>query len=381
MQIKEMGYSELILKSPNYTESLKLIASKVLNKQRITAEEAIELYYHADLPFLSILADFVRQSINGKYAFYNRNVHIEPTNICVYDCKFCSYSHHQSKESWELTISEMVETVRNLGDEITEVHIVGAVHPGRDIHYYAELIRKVRETRPEIHIKAFTAIEIEYMVKKAGLSLDEGYAILKEAGLNSLPGGGAEIFDEKVREVICGKKSTSEAWLEVHEVAHRNGIPTNCTILYGHVEKYEHRVDHLLRLRNLQDKTSGFNAFIPLKFKSKNNELSWVGEVSVLEDLRNYAVSRIFLDNIPHLKAYWPMIGKQMAALSLSFGVDDLDGTINDSTKIYSMAGADDQNPALGSEELKQLIRDAGMIPVERDSLYNWIESDVDSNP
>ncbi|MBK7172541.1 MAG: aminofutalosine synthase MqnE [Bacteroidales bacterium] len=365
-----------LLESALLPDHLKLIAIKVLDGERISTSEGLILYKEAELSLLALLADNVRIRINNNYTFYNRNVHIEPTNICVYNCKFCSYSHHQSPESWELSIEEMVEKVKSLGDEITEVHIVGAVHPARDINYYADLIRKVKTCRPGLHIKAYTAIEIEYMAKKAGIGLEQGLQILKEAGLDSIPGGGAEIFDEQIREVICGKKSTSEAWLDVHETAHKLGIPSNCTILYGHVEHYEHRIEHLQRLRSLQDKTGGFNAFIPLKFRSMNNELSWVGEVSLLEDMRNFAVSRIFLDNIPHIKAYWPMMGKQMAALSLSFGVDDLDGTINDSTKIYSMAGAEDTNPSLNSEELKSLIRNAGRIPVERDSLYNVIQID-----
>jgi len=274
-----------------------------------------------------------------------------------------------------MSIQEMLDVVNRLGDEITEVHIVGAVHPARDIHYYAGLIQAIRKDKPSIHIKAFTAIELEYMINKAGLSNMEGLSLLKEAGLNSIPGGGAEIFNDSIRDVICGKKSTSDAWLDIHATAHMLGIPSNCTILYGHIEQYEHRVDHMSRLRELQDRTNGFNAFIPLKFRSQNNELSWIGEVSLLEDLRNFAVSRIFLDNIPHIKAYWPMIGKQMAALSLSFGVDDLDGTINDSTKIYSMAGAQDTNPSLTSGELQELIFAARRTPVERDSVYNIIRN------
>lgn len=368
-----MSELKLLVEKAKLSGTLYNIATKVLEGARISEAEGVALYKEAELPLLSLLADYIRKQKNGDYAFYNRNVHIEPTNICVYNCKFCSYSHHQSKESWELTVSEMVERVKSLGSEITEVHIVGAVHPARDINYYADLIRQVKAVRPSLHIKAYTAIEIEYMAKKAGLSMREGLELLKQAGLDSIPGGGAEIFDEKIREVICGKKSTSEAWLEIHEVAHQIGIPTNCTILYGHVEGYEHRINHLSRLRELQDRTSGFNAFIPLKFKSMNNELSWVGEVSVLEDLRNFAVSRIFLDNIPHIKAYWPMIGKQMAALSLSFGVDDLDGTINDSTKIYSLAGAEDANPSMSTDAIRDLIRNAGRVPVERDSVYNLI--------
>ena len=352
---------------------IKDIALKILDGTRITPSEGVALYTDADTSLLALLADQVRKRTIGEYVFYNRNVHIEPTNICVYDCKFCSYSHHQSRESWELTIDEMVRTVVNLGDEITEVHIVGAVHPGRDIYYYADLVKRVHEARPTLHIKAYTAIEIEYMAKKSGLSFEQGLRLLKDAGLNSLPGGGAEIFDDKVREQICGKKSTTEAWLQVHEAAHQLGIPTNATILYGHIETFAHRIQHMELLRQLQDRTGGFNAYIPLKFKNKNNEMSYIEEVSLIEDLRNYAVSRIYLDNIPHLKAYWPMIGKEMAALSLAFGVDDLDGTINDSTKIYSLAGAGDQNPSLSSDEIRQLITKAGRVPAERDSLYNII--------
>lgn len=361
--------SELIRMSVT-DERIKEIAYKVLNNNRITPEEGVMLYRDAETSILALLADQVRKTKVGEYVFYNRNVHIEPTNICVYDCKFCSYSHHQSKESWELSIDEMVETVVNLGDEITEVHIVGAVHPGRDIYYYAGLVKRVREARPAIHIKAYTAIEIEYMANKSGLSFEQGLKLLKDAGLDSLPGGGAEIFDDTIREQICGKKSTTEAWLQIHETAHSIGIPTNATILYGHIESFEHRIHHMELLRQLQDRTGGFNAYIPLKFKSKNNNMSHIGEVSLIEDLRNYAVSRIYLDNIAHLKAYWPMIGKEMAALSLAFGVDDLDGTINDSTKIYSLAGAGDKNPSLSTDEIRQLILKAGRVPAERDSVY-----------
>ncbi|MDO9257969.1 MAG: CofH family radical SAM protein [Bacteroidales bacterium] len=361
-----------IIQASAISNQIKDIALKVLSSTRITPAEGVILYREADTSLLALLADQVRKRTVGDYVFYNRNVHIEPTNICVYDCKFCSYSHHQSKESWELTIDEMVKTVVTLGDDITEVHIVGAVHPGRDIYYYADLIKRVHEARPSLHIKAYTAIEIEYMAQRSGLSFTQGLQLLKDAGLNSLPGGGAEIFDDAIREQICGKKSSTEAWIEIHETAHKLGIPTNATILYGHIEQFEHRIHHMELLRQLQDRTGGFNAYIPLKFKSKNNEMSYVGEVSLIEDLRNFAVSRIYLDNIAHLKAYWPMIGKEMAALSLAFGVDDLDGTINDSTKIYSLAGAG-ENPSLSSDELRQLILKAGRIPAERDSVYNII--------
>jgi aminodeoxyfutalosine synthase len=362
-----------IIQASVMNSRIKDIALKVLDAKRVSPEEGILLYSEADTSLLALLADQVRKRKVGDYVFYNRNVHIEPTNICVYDCKFCSYSHHQSKESWELSIDEMVKTVVNLGDDITEVHIVGAVHPARDIYYYADLVKRVHEARPSIHIKAYTAIEIEYMAKKSDLSFEQGLLLLKNAGLNSLPGGGAEIFDDKIREEICGKKSSTEAWIDIHETAHKLGIPTNATILYGHIEQFGHRIHHMELLRQLQDRTGGFNAFIPLKFKNKNNEMSYIEEVSLIEDLRNYAVSRIYLDNISHIKAYWPMIGKEMAALSLAFGVDDLDGTINDSTKIYSLAGAS-ENPSLSSDEIRELILKAGRVPAERDSVYNIIK-------
>jgi aminodeoxyfutalosine synthase len=237
------------------------------------------------------------------------------------------------------------------------------------------MIAEIKKIRPDLHVKAFTAVELEYMIKKAKVSLEEGLKTLKEYGLDSIPGGGAEIFHEEIRKQVCDEKASTNMWLEIHEAAHKQGIPSNATILYGHIENYFHRIDHLSRLRNLQDKTGGFNTFIPLKFRKENNTLSHIGEVSQIEDLRNFAVSRIFLDNFPHIKAYWPMLGKQLAQLSLSFGVDDIDGTIDDSTKIYSMAGATDKNPKMSTEELVNLIKQVNRIPIERDTLYNIIKN------
>ena len=242
-----------------------------------------------------------------------------------------------------------------------------------DLHYFADLLKQIKSFRPDLHIKAFTAVELEYMFRKAKVSYAEGMKVLKDHGLDSIPGGGAEIFDSEIRKQICEDKCTSEQWLELHETAHATGIHSNATMLYGHIESFEHRIDHMERLRKLQDETNGFNCFIPLKFRNENNQMSDINEVSVIEDLRNYAVSRIFMDNFPHIKAYWPMIGKSTAQLSLQFGVDDLDGTINDSTKIYSMAGAEDQHPSMSTEQLVDLIKQAERIPVERDSLYNLI--------
>jgi aminodeoxyfutalosine synthase len=271
-----------------------------------------------------------------------------------------------------MSVEEISEKVKAAAEKgILEIHIVGGVHPDRDLSYYAGLISEVRRVAPFAHIKAFTAIELDYMFEKSGKSYKEGFEILKKAGLNSIPGGGAEIFSEEIRKQICGNKSTGNTWLKIHETAHLCGIPSNATMLYGHVENYGHRIDHLNRLRELQDSTKMFNAFIPLKYRNKNNELSLLKEVSVIEDLRNYAVCRIFLDNFPHIKAYWPMIGKATTQLSLSFGVDDIDGTIEDSTRIYSMAGVEDQNPVLTKTEMIELIKSARRKPVERDSLYN----------
>ncbi len=355
---------------------LRRIADKVLNQQRILPEEGLYLYEHAELGFLGVLANFIREKRHGLQTFFNRNFHIEPTNICVFDCKFCSYSRllKQKEEGWELSEEEILEKVRSYdGVPITEVHIVGGVHPKMGLQYFASLIQKIKAIRPDLHVKAFTAVELDYMCRKAKMSYAEGLKVLKDHGQDSLPGGGAEIFDEALRAEIAGDKCTAAEWLEIHETAHSLGMPSNATMLYGHVENYAHRIDHMERLRQLQDRTGGFNTFIPLKFRNKGNQMSHIAEVSVVEDLRNYAVSRIYMDNFAHLKAYWPMIGRSTAQLSLSFGVDDIDGTIDDSTKIYSMAGSEEQSPSLSTPELIEMIQAVGKVPIERDTLYNVI--------
>jgi aminodeoxyfutalosine synthase len=354
---------------------LTKIADKITGDIRITPEEGLLLYKTADLPLLGLLAGIVRRKHNGNFAYFNNNFHIEPTNKCVYNCRFCSYHKPEGDpESWEYSHEQMLDIVKRFDNKsVTEVHIVGGVHPSYDLHYWGSLIRKIKEHRPSLHIKAFSAVELEYMINKSGCSIEEGLKLLKGYGLDSIPGGGAEIFDEELRKMICDEKASSELWLTIHETAHRLGIASNATILYGHIETYKHRIDHMERLRRLQDRTGGFNAFIPLKYKKSNNSMSYLGEVNIIEDLRNYAVSRIYLDNFPHIKAYWPMIGKESARLSLAFGADDMDGTIDDTTKIYSMAGAKEENPAMTTEEICHLIREAGFNPVERDSLYNPI--------
>jgi aminodeoxyfutalosine synthase len=319
----------------------------------------------------------VRQRLHGKKAFFNRNFHIEPTNICIYTCAFCSFARRPGEEGgWEYSLDEIENIARKyIGKPVTEVHVVGGVHPKRGVEYYSELIQRLKKVLPHIHVKAFTAVEWKVMCARSRMSIAEGLQYMRERGLDSIPGGGAEIFHEDVRSQICDTKADTNTWLEIHETAHQLGIPSNCTMLYGHVEKYEHRVHHMRLLRELQDRHRGFNTFIPLKFRADNNDLSYLGETTLLEDLKNYAVARLYLDNIPHLKAYWPMIGKETAQLSLSFGVDDLDGTIDDSTKIYSMAGAEDQNPACSTPELVRLIEAAGYEAIERDSVYNQLRN------
>jgi aminodeoxyfutalosine synthase len=355
---------------------LLTIAEKVKSGERISKEEGLKLFNEGSLPFLGSLANFVRESRHGNTTYYNRNFHIEPTNVCVFSCKFCSYSRLYAKreEGWELSIDDMLTIVKKYdGQPVTEVHIVGGVHPKMDIHYFAELLRKIRAHRPDLHIKGFTAVELDYMFRKAKMTVEEGMTYLRDAGLQSLPGGGAEIFDPVIREQISADKVDADGWLNIHRTAHLLGMHSNATMLYGHIEKYEHLIDHMDRLRTLQDETGGFNCFIPLKFRNKDNEMSHIEECNIVEDMKVYAMARIFMDNFPHLKAYWPMLGRQNAQLTLSFGVNDLDGTIDDSTKIYSMAGSEEQNPAMTTEEIKNLIRQVRREPVERDTLYNVV--------
>jgi len=366
-----------LLQRLSLTPDLRLISGKVLEGTRISTEEAHVLYNCKNLAFLGILAGIVRQRHSGDQVFFNKNFHIEPTNICINNCKFCSYRRKKGqKGAWECSIGEIVEKVKKHNIEgVSEVHIVGGVHPDRDIHFYADMLKAIKRVAPGLHIKAFTAVEVDQMCKMAGIGYKSGLLMLKDSGLGSMPGGGAEIFDEALRAEICPGKTSSADWLKIHETAHELGIPSNATILYGLKETYSQRIDHMARLRTLQDKTGGFNAFIPLKFKRANNFYSNLKETTIVEDLKNYAISRIFLDNVPHLKAYWPMTGKETAQLSISFGVDDLDGTIDDSTRIYSMAGSAEQNPSASTAELINLIRQAGFTPALRDTLYNVITS------
>jgi aminodeoxyfutalosine synthase len=356
---------------------LKTIGQKIIQNERINFEDGVALFEKSSLPYVGALANWKRNELHGDHTYFNRNFHIEPTNVCVFSCKFCSYSklYAHKEEGWELTIDQMMDIVKSYdGKPVTEVHIVGGVHPKLTLAFFLDLMRAIKAHRPELHIKAFTPVELDYMFRKAKVSIQEGMRLAHEAGLDSLPGGGAEIFHPDVRTIICDDKVDANGWLEIHQTAHELGMHSNATLLYGHIEKYEHRVDHMERLRQLQDQTKGFNTFIPLKFRNKDNEMHDVLESTMLEDLKMYAISRLYLDNFPHVKAYWPMLGRQVAQLTLSYGVNDIDGTIDDTTKIYSMAGSEEQNPAMTTLELVRLIKQAKRTPIERGTLYNVIQ-------
>jgi aminodeoxyfutalosine synthase len=356
---------------------LQNIGNKVIHNERISFDEGVYLFEKASLPYVGALANWKRESLHGNKTYFNKNFHIEPTNVCVFSCKFCSYSklYAHKEEGWELTIDQMMDIVKSYdGKPVTEVHIVGGVHPKLTLEFFLELIRAIKAHRPELHIKAFTPVELEYMFRKAKVTTEEGMKLAHEAGLDSLPGGGAEIFHPDIRTVICADKATADEWLHIHKTAHNLGMHSNATLLYGHIEKYEHRIDHMERLRQLQDETKGFNTFIPLKFRNKDNDMHDVPESTLANDLKMYAISRLYLDNFPHVKAYWPMLGRETAQLTLSYGVNDIDGTIDDTTKIYSMAGSEEQTPVMTTEQLVGLIKQAKRQPIERGTLYNVIQ-------
>lgn len=353
------------------------IQEKVTAGERISPEEGLYLFDYADLAYLGRLANFIREQKHGDRTYFNRNFHLEPTNVCLYTCTFCSYSRLIKKrsEGWEYSKEEMMDIIKTYDDQpVTEVHIVGGVLPQYDLDFYCDLFSEIKAHRPDLHIKALTPVEYHYIFKKAKVSYEEGMKRIKESGCDSMPGGGAEIFHPEIRDQIAGGKCSGEQWLRIHEIWHELGMRSNATMLYGHIESYTHRIHHLDELRKLQDQTLGFQTFIPLKFRNKDNQMSHLTESTVIEDLRNYAISRIYLDNFDHIKAYWPMIGRDTAQMSLAFGVNDIDGTIDDTTKIYTMAGSEEQNPAMSTRELVNLIRGVDRIPIERNTLYDVIQ-------
>ena len=368
---------ETVISDKNLSTELRQIGEKVFEGKRISEEEGLLLYDKAELGFVGALANYIREKKHGNATYFNRNFHVEPTNVCIYTCKFCSYSRliKKREEGWEYTMDEMMDIIKKYDEEpVTEVHIVGGVLPQYDVEFYSDLFKNIKQHRPELHVKALTPVEYHYIFKKAKIGYAEGMKLMKEAGLDSIPGGGAEIFHPEIRKEIAGDKCNADQWLEIHEEWHKLGMRSNATMLYGHIEAFKHRIHHMEALRQLQDRTGGFQTFIPLKFRNKGNEMSHVPESTTVEDLRNYAIGRIYLDNFEHVKAYWPMISRETAQLSLAFGVDDIDGTIDDTTKIYTMAGSEEQNPAMSTRELVHLIKNVGRQPIERDTLYTVVK-------
>lgn len=358
-------------------DALTDLGKKIDQVERLSMDEALWLWNNAPLEWLANKASARRQILHGNNCYYNRNMHWEPTNKCIYSCKFCAfYRTPKSTETdgaWDYSANELLHTLEKYPQgTITEVHITGGVHPDRGVDWAATLLSAIKLARPEIHRKAFTAVEIDFFSKRSGITISETLNKLRQAGLDSLPGGGAEIFNTEIRKKIAGGKAPSYSWLSIHREAHRIGLGSNATMLYGHVEQPIHRLQHMEMLRQLQDETGGFRAFIPLRYRNQNNALSDLSEVTPDEDMRVYAISRLFLDNISHLKSYWVMLGMPLAIRSLEYGVDDLDGTVDDSTKIYSMAGGMD-HPSMSSHDLCAYIKNAQRNPVERNSNYQTV--------
>jgi aminodeoxyfutalosine synthase len=350
------------------------VKTKVNAQKRLDREDGLALFHHPNLLEVGLLANQVRERLHGNRTYFNRNMHINATNVCVASCLFCSFSRLKEGDPGAYTLSHeeawgRLKARLDAGEKMTEVHIVNGLHGDLPFSYYLELLAGLKRLSPTIHLKAFTAVEIHYFHKKFNLPIRKVLEALRSAGLDSLPGGGAEIFAARVRKKLCADKCTGDEWLEIHRQAHGLGIRTNCTMLYGHVETLEERVDHLLALRTLQDETGGFQTFIPLAFHADGNAMARLPPPTGVEDLRTYAVARLMLDNIPHLKAYWIMLGLKTAQTAQWFGADDIDGTVQEE-RIYHMAGAETPQ-ALSMEELVRLIATAGREPVERDTLYN----------
>lgn len=350
------------------------IADKVESGARLTFEDGQRLFATPDAAVVGALANHVRERKHGDLTYFNRNQHINATNVCEATCMFCSFSRLKTgdPESYTMSLEQAVSRLRALSDTlVTEVHIVNGLNPDLPFAYYTDLLKALKAERPDVHLKGFTAVEVHYYANKYGMTYEQILREFMAAGLDSLPGGGAEIFEPRVRHKICDDKVDADGWLEVHRVAHRLGLRSNCTMLFGMIETTDDRLDHMLRLRALQDETGGFQTFIPLKFHNEHNRLAGLYEATAVEVLRTYAVARLMLDNISHLKAYWPMLGVQVAQAALSWGADDVDGTVREE-RIYHMAGAKTPQ-ALSRADLIALIHGAGRVPVERDTLYHVV--------
>ena len=348
------------------------IKEKVLSNQRLSREDGVALFTSHDLLFLGRLASHAASRKNADRVYFVQNMHINPTNLCVNRCKFCAFSRSKGEAgAYEMSIEDIVNKARNAGSGVREFHIVSGLHPDLPFSWYLDMLRALKKESPHIHIKAFTAVEIDYLAKLSGLDLKDTLLALREVGLGSLPGGGAEIFNPAVRTSLCAEKISGDRWLEIMEIAHGIGLKSNATMLYGHIETVEDRVDHLIRLRELQDRTGGFQAFIPLSFHSQNTEIKKSSYTTGFDDLKTLAISRLLLDNFDHIKAYWVMLGEKITQVSLSFGVDDIDGTVVEE-RITRMAGGTTDG-SMTRDELVDLIRQAGKKPVERDTVYNTV--------
>lgn len=349
------------------------IKDKINAGRRLSREDGIELFTSHDLLSLGRMAAHVAQHKNGNRVYFVRNMHINPTNICVNRCTFCAFSRSKGEPgAYEMSIEDILTKARGAEQGVREFHIVSGLHPDLPFSWYLDMLQALKKEFPKIHLKAFTAVELDYLSKLSGMDLTDTLIKLKEAGLGSLPGGGAEIFDPAVRTTLCAEKISGDRWLEVIEAAHRVGLKSNATMLYGHIESYEHRVDHLLRLRDLQDRTGGFQAFIPLSFHSLNTEIKKSAYTTGFDDLKTLAISRLMLDNFDHIKAYWVMLGEKIAQVSLNFGVDDLDGTVVEERITKAAGGATDGG--MTKDDIVRLIKQAGRTPVERDTVYNVVK-------
>jgi aminodeoxyfutalosine synthase len=355
-------------------KALKSIAEKVVGGQRLTFEDGVALFRSNDLLSIGYLADTVRRRMHGDIVYFIQNKHINYTNVCKNRCRFCAFSRDRGDaDAYTMTIPEVVTSAgETYTSRVSEFHVVGGLEPDLPFEYYLEMMRELKANYPDVLIQGFTAVEIDHLATISGLGVEETLRQLKAAGLDSLPGGGAEIFAETVRTKLCPEKLSGEGWLEVMRTAHRVGLKTNATMLYGHIEGPEDRVDHLLRLRALQDETGGFLAFIPLAFHPKNTQMAQGSSTTGFDDLKTLAISRLLFDNIPHVKSFWIMIGPKLAQVSLSFGVADLDGTVVEE-RITHAAGAETAQ-GLTLKELLTMIRSAGRVPRERDTLYNVVQ-------
>jgi aminodeoxyfutalosine synthase len=355
---------------------LRGILDKTLAGERLSFDDGVKLFKSEDVSALGWAANHVREQRHGDVTYYLKNRHINYSNVCKYDCFFCSFfrSSIDDEGAWEWSVDEVLEHVAPFKDSgLSEFHIVGGVHPDLSFDYYLDMLRALKREHPTVALKAFTAIELSYFAEIAGLSIRDCLSQLKEAGLGMIPGGGAEIFADRVRYKVCREKADADRWFEVHETAHELGIPTNATMLYGHIETIEERVDHILRLRDMQDRTGGLKSYIPLAYHPDNNKLEKLGAPTGIDAMKNVAIGRLMLDNVEHIKAYWIMLGIKPAQLALSYGANDLDGTVT-WERIYHMAGS--QTPEeMTVERLRQVISEAGRTPVERDAFYNVIES------